>query len=99
MKKPFIIFISIILLTFIFLFIIEHFFRENIPVDNKIDSENKISIVEEPKEDSHFSMSVIGKSGKILVYGGTWSSKARKNFQSKKKLYLNMRNKLCNLKM
>ena len=60
MKKPFIIFISIVLLTFIFLFIIEHFFRENIPVDNKIDPENEISIVEEPKVDSHFSMSVIG---------------------------------------
>lgn len=63
MKKPFIIFISIILLTFIFLFIIEHFLRENIPVDNKIDSENienEIPIVEEPKEDLHFSMSVIG---------------------------------------
>ena len=50
MKKPFIIFISIILLTFIFLFIIEHFFRENIPVDNKIDSENEIPIVEKPKD-------------------------------------------------
>ena len=63
MKKPFIIFISIFLLTFIFLFIIEHYFREDIPVDNIIDSENienKIPIVEEPKEDLHFSMSVIG---------------------------------------
>lgn len=63
MKKPFILFISIILLTFIFLFIIEHYFREDIPVDNIIDSENienKIPIVEEPKEDLHFSMSVIG---------------------------------------
>lgn len=63
MKKPFIIFISIILLTFIFLFIIENYFREDIPIDNIIDSENienKIPIVEEPKEDLHFSMSVIG---------------------------------------
>lgn len=63
MKKPFIVFISIVLLTFIFLFIIEHYFREDIPVDNIIDSEkieNEIPIVEEPKEDLHFSMSVIG---------------------------------------
>ena len=60
MKKPFIIFISIVLLTFIFLFIIEHYFREEIAVDNIIDSENKISIIEQPKEDLHFSMSVIG---------------------------------------
>ena len=63
MKRPFVIFISIFLLTFIFLFVIEHFFREDIPVDNILDSENienKIPIVEEPKEDLHFSMSVIG---------------------------------------
>ena len=60
MKKPFIIFISIFLLTFIFLFVIEHYFREDIPVNNIINSENDIPIIEEPKEDSHFSMSVIG---------------------------------------
>ena len=63
MKKPFIIFISIFLLTFIFLFVIEHYFREEIPVDSIINSEdieNEIPIAEEPKEDLHFSMSVIG---------------------------------------
>ena len=60
MKKPFIIFISIFLLTFIFLFVIEHYFREDIPVNNIINSKNDIPIIEEPKEDSHFSMSVIG---------------------------------------
>ena len=49
MKKPFIIFISIFLLTFIFLFVIEHYFREDIPVNNIINSENDIPIIEEPK--------------------------------------------------
>lgn len=63
MKKPFIIFIAIAILTFTFLFVIEHFFTKNLPVENTIPSENskeEESIIVTQKEDQHFSMSVIG---------------------------------------
>ena len=67
MKKAFIVFISIALLTFISLFVIEHLCTEELPDENIIGLENDESenIEEEPivivkKEDQHFSMSVIG---------------------------------------
>ena len=63
MKKAFIIFISITILTFGFLFAIEHLFTEEIPHENIVNTEipetNKPLVVEK-KEDQHFSMSVIG---------------------------------------
>lgn len=63
MKKPFIIFITIALLTFIFLFAIEHFFTEDLPAENTINLESTAEnppVIEPPKEDTHFTMSVIG---------------------------------------
>lgn len=59
MKKPFIIFITIALLSFVFLFAIDHFFTEDLPAENTINLEAP-PIVEPPKEDTHFTMSVIG---------------------------------------
>ena len=60
MKKIFIIIISIIILTLVFLFVLEHSSSEDLPVSGDI-------IQEEPKqeepiivEDQHFTMSVIG---------------------------------------
>lgn len=63
MKKPFIIFISIALLTFFFLFALEHFYTEDLPAENTINYENTDTEPPEiiiPKEDTHFTMSVIG---------------------------------------
>lgn len=63
MKKPFIVFISIALLTFVFLFVIEHFFTEDLPAENTVNLENTETeppVVVTPIEDQHFSMSVIG---------------------------------------
>lgn len=63
MKKAFIIFVSIALLTFIFLFAIEHIFTEDLPAENTInletpEEEPPVEVV--PIEDKHVSMSVIG---------------------------------------
>lgn len=63
MKKAFIIFVSIALLTFIFLFAIEHIFTEDLPAENTINLETPeeappVEVV--PIEDKHVSMSVIG---------------------------------------
>lgn len=63
MKKTFIVFISIALLTFIFLFAIEHFFTEDLPAKDTIIQENnniKPPEIVVKKEDYHFTMSVIG---------------------------------------
>jgi len=63
MKKIFIIFITIALLTFTFLFVIEHFFTEELPSENTINQENyetEETLIVTQKEDQHFSMSVIG---------------------------------------
>lgn len=67
MKKPFIVFISIAILTFVFLFAIEHFFAKKPPAEenttnseNSENSETEPPIVITPKEDQHFTMSVIG---------------------------------------
>ena len=66
MKKVFIIFISIALLTFIFLFAIEHLFTQDLPAENTINLENaetketEQSTIVTKIEDQHFSMSVIG---------------------------------------
>lgn len=66
MKKPFIVFISIAILTFVFLFAIEHFFAQKPPAEdttNYVNSENsepEPPMVIPPKEDQHFTMSVIG---------------------------------------
>lgn len=63
MKKAFIVFISIAILTFVFLFAIEHFFTEEPPAEditNSANSETEPPIVVTPKEDQHFTMSVIG---------------------------------------
>lgn len=63
MKKPFIVFISIAILTFVFLFAIEHFFTEELPAENTMNSEiseEAPPTVVTPVEDKHFSMSVIG---------------------------------------
>jgi len=63
MKKPFFIFITIAILTFVFLFIIEHFFTEDLPLENTIpleDIQEEEPIIVSKKEDQHFSMSVIG---------------------------------------
>ena len=67
MKKAFILFISIALLTFISLFVIEYLSTEELPPENIINLGNNESenIEEEPivivkQEDQHFSMSVIG---------------------------------------
>ena len=59
MKKPFIIFITIALLSFVILFAIDHFFTEDLPAENTINLEAQ-PIVEPPKEDTHLTMSVIG---------------------------------------
>lgn len=63
MKKPFIVFISIAILTFVFLFAIEHFFTEELPIEDTANLENPETeppVVVTPMEDKHFSMSVIG---------------------------------------
>lgn len=63
MKKPFIVFISIAILTFVFLFAIEHFFTEELPSEDTVNLENpepEPPVVVTPIEDKHFSMSVIG---------------------------------------
>lgn len=63
MKKAFIIFITIALLTFIFLFAIEHLFTEELPAENTINLENSEtdpSVIVTKKEDQHITMSVIG---------------------------------------
>jgi len=59
MKKVFIIFITFALLTFGFLFAIEHFFTEDLPIENMSDLDDQP--VQAPViEDKYFSMSVIG---------------------------------------
>jgi len=65
MKKTFIVFILIALLTFAFLFAIEHYFTEDLPLEStepadvaEVDSEPPVIVTK--KEDQHFSMSVIG---------------------------------------
>lgn len=67
MKKTFIVFISIAILTFVFLFAIDHFFAKEPPVEedttnsaNSENSETEPPIVVTPVEDQHFTMSVIG---------------------------------------
>lgn len=63
MKKTFIIFISIALLTFISLFAIEHIFTKDLPSENTInleDPEPEPDTLITKKEDQHLSMSVIG---------------------------------------
>lgn len=67
MKKAFIVFIAITLLTFGFLFAIEHIFTDELPAENttnlesnKVDPEPAPPIVVTQKEDKHISMSVIG---------------------------------------
>ena len=63
MKKAFIVFISIALLTIFFLFAIEHYFAKNIPleVDGQLEeSDNELTEIIIKQEDKHFSMSVIG---------------------------------------
>lgn len=64
MKKAFIVFISIALLTFIFLFAIEHFHTEELPAEDIINLEDtetvETPVVVTKKEDQHFSMSAIG---------------------------------------
>ena len=68
MKKTFIVFISIALLTFVFLFTIGHFLTKETPTqntENNVVAENTeidadTPIVVNQKEDQHFSMSVIG---------------------------------------
>ena len=63
MKKPFIIFISIAILTFVFLFVIEHFFTEDFPAENTVNSgntETEPPVIVTQIEDKHFTMSVIG---------------------------------------
>ena len=63
MKKPFIIFITIALLTFVFLFAIEYFFAKDLPAENTINLEDTVPeppVIEPPKEDTHLTMSVIG---------------------------------------
>ena len=63
MKKAFIIFISIAILTFGFLFVIDHIYTEDLRNEDIVNPENiepEQPIVEIPKEDQHISMSVIG---------------------------------------
>ena len=66
MKKILIIFITIALLTFIFLFGIEYFFTQDLPTENTVNLGNTEVEQTEPStiitkiEDQHFSMSVIG---------------------------------------
>lgn len=66
MKKTFIVFISIAILTFVFLFAIDHFFAQKPPAEdttnysNLENSETEPPIVIPPKEDQYFTMSVIG---------------------------------------
>ena len=63
MKKAFIIFISIALLTFVFLFAIEHYFNGNLPLEvtEQIkESDNEPPEIIIKQEDKHISMSVIG---------------------------------------
>jgi len=61
MKKQLIIFISIALLTLICLFVIEHCFSKDLPLEQTIPVENpEPPEVEIPIEDTYLSMSVIG---------------------------------------
>ena len=67
MKKAFIIFITIALFTFIFLFAIEHIDKDELPVQDTTNLEsNDFELEPEPplvitqKEDKHITMSVIG---------------------------------------
>lgn len=63
MKKAFIVFITIALLTFGFLFAIEHFFTEELPAEDTTNLENvetEPPVVVTKKEDQHITMSVIG---------------------------------------
>ena len=60
MKK---LFITIAILTFVFLFTIEHFNTTDLPAEDIINIENtntELPVVEPPKEDTHMTMSVIG---------------------------------------
>lgn len=59
MRKPFFIFISIAILTFVSLFAIEHFIKKE-PTIEKNTEISEETIIISPKEDQHFSMSVIG---------------------------------------
>ena len=67
MKKAFIVFISIVLLAFGFLFLIDHVFTEDLSsepsIENVVDSgdtDTEPPVIVVPKEDLHISMSVIG---------------------------------------
>ena len=69
MKKAFVVFILIALLTFGFLFVIEHNYTEELPLKNTNDiektetqqkKEEEAPLVVVKKEDQHFSMSAIG---------------------------------------
>lgn len=69
MKKAFIVFITIALLTFGFLFVIEHIATKELPAEGTVNQENSQPEEEEEekeapvivkKEDLHFSMSAIG---------------------------------------
>lgn len=63
MKKAFIVFITIALLTFVFLFAIEHIFTEELPAEGTVNLENTETeppVVVVKKEDQHISMSAIG---------------------------------------
>lgn len=61
MKKFFIILISILALTLVFLFGIEHLFTDDLPLNETIISnEPESPIIVTPIEDTHFTMSVIG---------------------------------------
>jgi len=59
MKKLFYFFIIIAILTFIFLFAIEHYFTEEIPAEGQINQESEPPEIVIP-EDKHFTMSAIG---------------------------------------
>lgn len=61
MKKKFLIVISILALTFAFLFGINHLFTNDLPLNETIISnEPESPIIVTPIEDTHFTMSVIG---------------------------------------
>lgn len=61
MKKFFIILISILALTLVFLFGIEHLFTNDLPLNETVNSdEPEAPIIVTPIEDTHFTMSVIG---------------------------------------
>ena len=63
MKKAFIVFISIALLTFVSLFAIEHYFTKDFPLEGTEqleDTDSEPQVIITKKEDQHLSMSVIG---------------------------------------